>query len=139
MNINLNPLIWGPHAWFFLESIIISYPSNPTNDDKEHFKNFFTVLKNVLPCKKCRINYDKHLKNNPLDDNVLANKDNLFKWIIKIHNLSNGYNKYNIKSSMKYYNMMYSNISKNINYQIYISIVIIMIILIYIFYIYKNK
>ena len=139
MNINLNPLIWGPHGWFFLESIIISYPNNPTKEQQENYKNFFIFLKDVLPCEKCRINYSRHLKNNPLNDNVLSNKDNFFKWIINIHNLSNGYTKYNPKSSIKYYNMMYSNIDKNINYQMIISIVVILIIIIYIFYTYKNK
>ena len=138
MNINLNPLIWGPHGWFFLESIIISYPNNPTTEDKNNYKNFFTYLKHVLPCEKCRYNYSRHLKNNPLNDKVLLNKDTFFNWIINIHNLSNGYNKYKSKSSINYYNMIYSNNNNNYNYYNMIIIIIIIILLI-IYMTYKKK
>jgi hypothetical protein len=41
---NFNPNIWGSKGWFFLDTIILSYPSNPTNDDKNKFKIFFSLL-----------------------------------------------------------------------------------------------
>jgi len=34
MRTNLNPNIWGPKTWFFIDSIILSYPDNPSNEDK---------------------------------------------------------------------------------------------------------
>jgi hypothetical protein len=30
MRNNLNPKIWGPSGWFFIDSIVLSYPDNPT-------------------------------------------------------------------------------------------------------------
>ena len=48
MRQNLNPNIWGPHAWFFLESIAIGYPDNPTKEEKIKAKNFFLLLESLL-------------------------------------------------------------------------------------------
>ena len=44
MRQNLNPDIWGPRAWFFLESAVIGYPENPTKEDKLQAKKFFLSL-----------------------------------------------------------------------------------------------
>ena len=30
----MDPLIWGPHAWFFLHSITLVYPDNPSEQEK---------------------------------------------------------------------------------------------------------
>ena len=34
---NLNPEIWGSKGWFFLDSIMLSYPDQPSDLNKEHF------------------------------------------------------------------------------------------------------
>ena len=88
MRTDYNPKIWGPKAWFFIETIILSYPEIPTTHDKVIFKNFFNNLANILPCEKCRYNYKQHLISNPLTNKILSNKDLLLNWIIQIHNLS---------------------------------------------------
>lgn len=88
----MKPEIWGPHAWIFLHSITLEYPDNPTREDKSNMANFFNSLGNVLPCHKCRINFDKHLERYPLTDKVLSCKANLIKWLIDIHNCVNRIN-----------------------------------------------
>jgi hypothetical protein len=134
MRIDYNPKIWGPKAWFFIETIILSYPNNPTSNDKLIFKNFFKNLGDILPCEKCRYNYNNHLRNNQLTDDILCNKDSLLDWIIQIHNLSMG--KTITKSSLlNYYNNIYSN--KNNNIYILISIIIILFLLFLLFF-YNN-
>ena len=45
MRQSFNPEIWGPHAWFFLETVAMGYPINPTSDDKNQMKAFFYALK----------------------------------------------------------------------------------------------
>ena len=40
-----NPEVWGPGAWLFLHTISLNYPTNPTYEDKENYKTFFTSLK----------------------------------------------------------------------------------------------
>ena len=125
MSIDYNPKIWGPKAWFFIETIILSYPNNPTLNDKTIFKNFFNSLANILPCEKCRYNYKNHIKSNPLNDDILCNKNNLIEWIVKIHNLSMG-KKITKKSMLNYYNNQY----KGTNFFIYIFFFIIIILFI---------
>jgi len=83
---NINPDLWGPHCWKFLNYLATSYPEKPTQDIKNNVKNFINSLKNVIPCEKCREHFQLNLKNYPLDDNILNNKNNLIEWLIKVHN-----------------------------------------------------
>lgn len=95
----MNSAIWGPHAWIFLHSITLSYPSCPTNQDKKNYKSFFESLKDILPCDKCKLNYSNHLITTPLTDKILSNKESFIKWLIDIHN---NVNKENGKPIMDY-------------------------------------
>jgi len=85
----MKPEIWGPHAWIFLHSITLEYPDYPTYEDKQNMTTFINSLKHVLPCHKCRINFNEHLNKYPLTDNILNSKPNLIKWLIDIHNSVN--------------------------------------------------
>ena len=82
----MDPKIWGPHAWFFMHSITLVYPDEPTDNDKNNIKQFFNYLGKVIPCMKCRGNFEDHLKKLPLDDTVLSSRNNLVKWLFKFHN-----------------------------------------------------
>lgn len=82
----MDPKWWGPHCWFFIHSVTLGYPNNPTEADKQNFKQFFESLGKVLPCIKCRNNYKQHLAKLPLDDNVMSSRDKLVKWLIDVHN-----------------------------------------------------
>lgn len=85
----LGPDIWGPHGWKFIHYVTLSYPLNPTEENKNNFKNFFTLLQHVLPCKICANHYAENLKKLPLTDEVLSSRDSLVKWAIDIHNIVN--------------------------------------------------
>ena len=86
MSININPTYWGPPAWKFLHYITLSYPDNPVDSDKVRVYNFFMNIKDVLPCEKCRFNFNDHLVKYPLDNNVLSSRYNLANWLLNIHN-----------------------------------------------------
>lgn len=83
---NYNPKIWGPYAWFYHDTIILSYPDDPTNEDKEIYRNHFSNIYKTLPCQKCEINYQTHLKELPLTDEILSDRTKLIRWWISIHN-----------------------------------------------------
>ena len=85
----LGPDIWGPHGWKFIHYVTLSYPQNPTEENKTNFKNFFTLLQHVLPCKICANHYAENLKKLPLTDEVLSSRDSLVKCAIDIHNIVN--------------------------------------------------
>ncbi len=84
--INLDPEKWGGKGWFFLESICLAYPDNPTEEEKKQYKKFFYAIPIVGPCNKCRIHFNQFIKKYPLNDTILKSKDNLILWILSAHN-----------------------------------------------------
>lgn len=94
---NIDPNLWGPPAWKFLHYVTISYPDDPTYQDKEKIKNFFISLSNIIPCEKCRVHFAINLNKFPLTDNVLSCRYNLINWLREIHN------EVNIRTGKKIY------------------------------------
>ena len=84
----IGPNIWGPHGWKFMHYVSLGYPQVPTENDKRNYKEFYSNLKNVLPCKTCAMNYERNLTELPID-NALQSRDSLVKWVIDIHNKVN--------------------------------------------------
>ena len=85
---SIKPDIWGPHGWKFMHYVSLGYPSNPSEEDKRNYKNFYTSLQHILPCAKCAQNYSHNLKKYPID-NHLGSRDTLIRWVIDIHNQVN--------------------------------------------------
>jgi len=81
----MNPTFWGPHAWIFLHTVTMNYPKEPTEQDKQHYYQFFRVLEHVLPCEKCAHNYSNNLTKIPLTS-ALENRGKLIHWLIDVHN-----------------------------------------------------
>ena len=81
--------VWGPSLWHYLHTMSFNYPVKPTKQDKKNYKNFVYSLRNVLPCKYCRLNLRKNLKVIPIKPNDLKNRCNFSKWMYKLHELIN--------------------------------------------------
>ena len=77
--------VWGPSLWHSLHTISFNYPVNPNQNDKKNYKRFILSLKHVLPCKYCRMNFRKNLKDVPLNDNALKNRANFSRWMYNLH------------------------------------------------------
>jgi hypothetical protein len=88
MKQSIKPNIWGPHGWKFLHYVSFGYPSDPSELDKQNYKNFYTSMQHILPCLKCAQNYAHNLKKYPID-NHLESRDTLVRWVIDIHNQVN--------------------------------------------------
>ncbi len=147
MRQNFEPTIWGPHAWFFLETITMAYPENPDKEDIKNTKMFFNSLQYVIPCEKCRKNYNKHLKLHPLNDNVLKDRSSLFKWIVDVHNSVDYSKKKKYDEDYRFYTNKYSDepkqeISNNFEFTckikniITVSLIVTFIIVLYKIYLY---
>jgi len=107
IRIDLHPNIWGGSGWLFSDAICLSYPSNPTDDEKQHYKNFFHAYPIILPCNKCRLHFNQYLKRNPLNDKILSSKDKLINWILGARNnvnQINGKKEIKIEEFYKFYN-----------------------------------
>lgn len=121
----MDPKIWGPHGWFFIDSVVLNYPDNPTDTDKTNMINFFNILGNMLPCPKCQINLRQHLVDHPLNDDVLKDKESLVKWVIIIHNYTN--NKITFDNFVTYYKYHYNRPKKDFTIFIIIFVIIILV------------
>lgn len=102
--------IWGPHMWTALHSISYCYPLNPTPTDKQHYKQFFELVGQVLPCVHCRDSYNQFIKEGgtQLNDTVMENRETLTKWLYYMHEAVN-------KKLGVNYNVSYEEVSNRYN------------------------
>ena len=84
----MKPEIWGPQLWYILHIISFEYPIKPTEYDKRIYHDFYTSLKDVIPCEICRKHYQTHIHKYPLTPH-LDTRDTLVKWVIQVHNFVN--------------------------------------------------
>lgn len=142
MRTDFNPEIWGPHTWFFIETVVMSYPKNPSQKEKLNIKNFFDILEFILPCTKCRINYGKHKKENPLNSQVLSSRENLFKWVVDLHNKSYTTKKKSYEDTINFYLNQFESkehFFAKTNNKLKLIVFFVIIVTIIIFILYKLK
>ena len=84
----MHPSIWGSQLWYIMHLISFEYPINPTEYDKRIYHDFYTSLKDVIPCEDCKKHYREHITRYPLTPH-LDSRDNLVKWVIQVHNFVN--------------------------------------------------
>lgn len=77
--------VWGPSLWHYLHTMSFNYPTKPTKQDKKNYKKFIINLKHVLPCKYCRINLRKNLKDHPLNQKDLKDRYHFSLWMFNFH------------------------------------------------------
>ena len=77
--------VWGPSLWHYLHTMSFNYPVNPSSEDKKNYKNFVYALKTNLPCKYCRMNMKKNLRDVPLNQKALKNRANFSRWMFNLH------------------------------------------------------
>ena len=81
--------VWGPSMWHYLHTMSFNYPVNPTDSDKEHYREFVLNLENVLPCGKCRKNLKKNFKKLPLEPSDMESRETFSRYVYKLHELIN--------------------------------------------------
>jgi hypothetical protein len=81
--------VWGPPMWHYLHTMSFNYPVNPTMEDKHNYRDFVLNLRNVLPCKYCRINLKTNLKQMPLTMSVMKDRESFSRYIYELHELVN--------------------------------------------------
>ena len=80
----MNSYLWGPLAWNLLHCITLNSDKH-IKINKYHL--LFNSLKELLPCKVCRVHYKENLKEDPVSKN--KNIYELSKWCFKLHNKVN--------------------------------------------------
>jgi hypothetical protein len=84
----LDPAIWGPHFWFFIHTISLSYPHYPNDVTKKKYYDFIVNLPAFIPNEQIGKNFEKLLDQYPVSP-YLDNRESLVKWSHFIHNKIN--------------------------------------------------
>lgn len=77
---DVNPKSWGPVAWAFLDSVVLSYPILASYKDQIWMIDFMNSLSDALPCETCRTNFKIFMNQNPIRLNVMS-RDAVKKWL----------------------------------------------------------
>lgn len=85
---HLDAKIWGPHYWFFIHSLALSYPDSPNDILKRKYYDFFMNLPLFLPDVEFAKYFSTLLDTYPVSP-YLNSKDSLFRWTVFIHNKIN--------------------------------------------------
>lgn len=137
---NISPSLWGPHCWKFLHFLTLSYPDNPSNEDKIKIKNFVLSLKDVLPCETCRHHFHKNLDRFPVTETVLSSRYNLVNWLLNVHNEVNSRNnkkQYSYDDLLKEYNL--GENAGNISVEIITIMLLMLLVIIIVMYMLKFR
>lgn len=92
--------VWGPAMWHYLHTMSFNYPVEPNKEQKKHYRDFVLNLKNVLPCKHCRINLSNNFKKKPIQMCHMKSRDTFSRYIYELHETVN--KMLNKKSNLTY-------------------------------------
>ena len=91
MDLDMN--VWGPHYWFIIHTVAMTYPKVPGSTTKKRYYTFYKELPYFLPHRKSRKLFTDILDKFPITP-YLDSKESLIKWTHFIHNKVNlKYNK----------------------------------------------
>jgi hypothetical protein len=85
---NLDPKIWGPHYWFFLHTVAMSYPNTPNGITKKKYYDFIQNIPLFIPVEKIAGEFSKLLDQYPVQP-YLDNRESIVRWTWFIHNKIN--------------------------------------------------
>ncbi len=81
--------VWGPSMWHFLHTMSFNYPVTPTPEQKRHYMDFILNLRNILPCKYCRMNLTNNLATRPLKMCHMESRDTFSRFVYDLHETVN--------------------------------------------------
>ena len=84
----LDPKVWGPHYWFFLHTLAMTYPHHPNAVTKKKYYEFIQNLPLFLPVEEVSSNFSKLIDKYPVTP-YLDNRDSFVRWMHFIHNKIN--------------------------------------------------
>jgi hypothetical protein len=84
----LDPKVWGPHYWFFLHTISVTYPHHPNAITKKKYYDLIQNLHVFLPIDKIANEFSQLLEQYPITP-YLDNRESFVRWTWFIHNKIN--------------------------------------------------
>ena len=86
--IYLDPKVWGPHYWFFLHTLAMTYPHHPNSITKKKYYEFIMNLSLFLPVEEISGEFSKLIDKYPVIP-YLDDRDSFVRWMHFIHNKIN--------------------------------------------------
>ena len=86
--LRLDPTVWGPHFWFFLHTLALSYPHHPNAVTKKKYYELIQNLPLFIPIESNGNGFEKLLDEYPVTA-YLDSRESLVKWLHFIHNKIN--------------------------------------------------
>ena len=87
-SVYLDPKIWGPHYWFFIHTVAMTYPIRPNAITKKKYYEFIQNLPIFIPVENMSGEFSKLLDKYPVTP-YLDNRESLIRWTHFIHNKIN--------------------------------------------------
>jgi hypothetical protein len=84
----LDPNVWGPHYWFFLHTISMTYPHHPNAVTKKKYYEFIQNLPLFIPVDTMSSEFSKLIDQYPVTP-YLDNRESFVRWTWFIHNKIN--------------------------------------------------
>ena len=84
----LDPAVWGPHYWFVLHTIALTYPEWPTDVAKKKYYDFIQNLPLFLPQSESGGGLAAFLDRYPPTP-YLDSRDSFRRWVHFLHNKIN--------------------------------------------------
>ena len=84
----LDPKIWGPHSWFFIHTVAMTYPIRPNAVTKKKYYEFIQNLPLFIPVENISGEFSKLIDKYPVTP-YLDNRESLIRWTHFIHNKIN--------------------------------------------------
>ena len=81
--------VGGPSMWHYLHTMSFNYPVKPSKQDMKYYRQFILNMKNVLPCKYCRINLKNNFKVHPLKSCHMKNRETFSRYVYNLHEIVN--------------------------------------------------
>ena len=142
-SVYLDPKIWGPHYWFFLHTLSMTYPIHPNSITKKKYYEFIQNLPLFIPVEQISSEFSKLLDKYPIAP-YLDNRESFIRWMHFIHNkINEKLEKPKISLNdffIKYYNEYKPKSEKDVEFNkmkekiVYFSLIIILSIAIYYLY-----
>jgi len=105
IEMGLDPKVWGPHYWFVLHTIALTYPLNPNEVTKKKYYDFVQNLPLFLPIEEVGNTFSGYLDNYPVTP-YLDSRPSFVRWVHFMHNRVNkalGEDEMTLEESMSAY------------------------------------
>ena len=84
----LDSNVWGPHYWFFIHTVAMTYPIRPNAVTKKKYYEFIQNLPLFIPVESLSGEFSKLIDKYPVTP-YLDNRESLIRWTHFIHNKIN--------------------------------------------------